>query len=261
MKTIAIAMAKGGNSKTYSAHAIASWNAKQNRRTLVLGMDPQSSIEQHLGFHDTEQSLLLDALTEQIEPSAAIVDTNQPNLDLIPCGWNLYSAQKLFAEEVGADGLVANMLESFDESYDLCVIDTPPSIGLLNYMSFIAARDGLIVPIEPSHSAMSALKGLLKVVNLLHDRRAETVHIAAIVPSRVPARTTSGKQAIALLRETFGDLVTQSITSESVSVRDSVSHNQSIFDYKPKSKSAKEFAAMAEEVLERIYDREKRYAA
>ncbi len=106
-------------------------------------------------------------------------------------------------------------------------------------MAFIAAKDGLVVPIEPSHSAMTALKGLLKVVSLLHDRRCDTVHIAAIVPTRVPRTTKSSGEAIQILRDTFGELVTQSTVSEAVAVLEVVPANQSIFDHKPKSNYAK----------------------
>ena len=255
MKTIAIAVSKGGNGKSATAHALASYYAKEGQRTLLVGTDPQSSVESHCGYLDAEnQSLLLDALSGEIEPSAAIVDTNQTNLHLVPCSWRLYSAGKIFADDVSPDGLLANMLENLEESFDMCVIDTPPSIGLMNYMAFIAAKDGLIVPIEPSHSAMTALKGLLKVVKLLHDRRCETVHIAAIVPTRVPRTTKSSGEAIQILRDTFSGLVTNTTISEAVAVRDCVSAYQSIFEYKPKSKSAKEYAALAEEVLERITD-------
>ena len=262
MKTIAVAVSKGGNGKSATAHALASYYAKEGQRTLLVGTDPQSSVESHCGYLDAEnQSLLLDALSGEIEPSAAIVDTNQTNLHLVPCSWRLYSAGKIFADDVSPDGLLANMLENLEESFDMCVIDTPPSIGLMNYMAFIAAKDGLIVPIEPSHSAMTALKGLLKVVKLLHDRRCETVHIAAIVPTRVPRTTKSSGEAIQILRDTFSGLVTNTTISEAVAVRDAVSAYQSIFEYKPKSKSAKEYAALAEEVLERITDEGKRNVA
>lgn len=253
MEILAIAQSKGGVGKSATAHSLASAFAEKGR-TLLIDLDPQSSVSAHCGFFAAEtQSLLLDAMLGAISPDEAITDTTVPNLFLVPGTWKLYSAAKIFAEEVGSDGLLESMLGRMESQFDKVIIDTAPSVSVLSYNAMISS-DSIIVPCETSHSSLLAMKSLLKVVELLQQRRCPTVNISAIVPTRV-GRNKSAQQSIDVLRSTFGELITQTVISEAAAIRDCSSAAKSIFQYRPKSKSSAEYKALAAEITARTKER------
>lgn len=266
MISVAVICSKGGTGKSSTSVALASIFASENtsKPTLLIDLDGQGSASDALGFdnHDGQQ-MLLSSMLGEMPVKDAVVETTVENLDLIPASWNLYSAASHFHDVVGADGLLEAMLKPLENQYFAVIIDCPPNIGILNYNAAIAAKNGLLVPCEASHSAMRSMNSLLRVVTLLQQRRCPTVHILGITPTRVVRSTNSGKEAVSLLRESFGDLVTSTEIDEAVAIRDCPSHRKPITEYKPKSKAAKQYRALAKEILNRIKQplREKKRAA
>lgn len=256
MITLAVTNSKGGVGKSATAHALAACFAR-TMPTLLVDADAQHSVSDHCGFNNPEsQSLLLDALLGNIAAEDAIVETTVDNLDLMPSCWNMYSADKSLANEPGADGLLSSLLsqDSLLRRYSAVVIDSPPSIGIMNYNAIIASS-GIVIPTETSHTALSATKSILRVISLLKERRAPSISVLGIVPTRT-TRTNSSAEAIRLLREYFGELVTQTTISNSIAVADAPSFRKSIIEYKPRSKPAIEYVALADELLSRINNQE-----
>ena len=254
MIRLAVTALKGGVAKSMLAHSLASSFAR-SMPTLLVDCDATHTASEHCGYsHPETQNLFLDALLGNIEPHSAVVPTTTKNLSLLPSSWAMFASDKTFASEPGADGLLAALFNHASmQKYQAIVVDTPPSICDLTYMAMIASDSGLVVPAECSAASLSAMKALFRCVSLLKERRCSTVNVVAVVPTRV-TRTKSSNQAIEMLRENFGELVTKSQIDESIVVKDAVAHTKSIIEYRPKSKSAQQCQAVYKELYKRIQE-------
>ena len=155
MRTIAIVNQKGGCGKTTTAINLAAVFAHRGLRTLLVDMDPQSHCATGLGVPD-----------EQIKPSIgdALLAADSENLDVASHVWEvagnldlLPSTMRLAGLEAPGGGLhelpdrdrrLALLLARMEDRYDRCLIDCPPTIGLLTFNALRAAREALI-PVEP----------------------------------------------------------------------------------------------------------------
>jgi len=253
MKRITVINSGGGVAKTSTAVNLAASLAHKGHRVCAVDFDAQSTMSDWLG-HDIadQQHLLLDILLGELEVKEALKQTYIPNLHLIPSSHHLYQAERHLADEVASDTLLDIALSQLDESYDFCVIDTPPQLGILSYNAMLAAPAGLIVPCEASYKSLKAMKALIRVVQLMKQRRCEEISILGILASRVDLRTSSSVQSVDILRENFGQLVFNTVITEAVAMKDAPAHHKAVMDYLPQSKTATQVEELTQEVLHRL---------
>ena len=124
-------------------------------------------------------------------------------------------------------------------------------MGVLAYNAIYAAKN-LLIPVETSYIAMRAIRSIMKVVELMQQRRDDSISIVGLLASRVDVRQTSCKQALELLDNHFSNILLDTFINDAVAVKDSVAYGQSVICYKPKSKSAKQFLDLATEIDKRL---------
>jgi chromosome partitioning protein len=251
-KKITILTSKGGSGKTTTAVNLSAALATQGKRCLLVDLDPQCSCSDWLGYTDAEeQSFILDALLGNADISDGIQQTYLDNLHLLPCSMHLFQAETHLSNEIANDTLLSMALESVDEQYDYIVIDVTPTMGVLAYNAIYAAKN-LLIPVETSYIAMRAIRSIMKVVELMQQRRDDSISIVGLLASRVDVRQTSCKQALELLDNHFSNILLNTFINDAVAVKDSVAYGQSVICYKPKSKSAKQFLDLAIEIDKRL---------
>lgn len=252
MKRITVMNSGGGVAKTSTAVNLAASLSHTGERVLLVDLDAQGTASDWLGYDTSDrQSLLLDVLLGEISTSESIKKTYLEKLDVIPSSFHLYQAERHLSDEVANDTLLKIALDQVADSYDWVVLDTPPQIGILSYNSMLAAPAGLIVPCEASYKSLKAMKALMKVIELMRDRRCPEINLLGVLASRVDMRTKSSIQSVEILRENFGDVVFDTVVTESVVMKDAPSHHKAVVDYSPKSKTAKQVKAFAQEVIAR----------
>ena len=261
MKTLAFVNSGGGQAKTSTCHSVGTALALDGKRVLLVDIDGQSSLSSWCGIRDNEsQSDLLDVLRGEMPIRDAIRQTYIENCHILPASLHLYQAERHFADEIAADNLLNMALADIDGQYDWICIDTPPQMGILGYQSMIAAQN-LIIPVEASWKSLQAMNGLLKVINIMRERRCPELQITGILPSRVDQRQTSCKQSVELLRDNFGQLVFENIITDSVVMKDAFAHGKSVVDYAPDSKTTKQVKAVIGEINCRMNEGEIQNAA
>jgi chromosome partitioning protein len=259
MEVLAFVNSGGGQAKSSTCHSIASSLALDGKRVLAVDMDGQCSLTNWCGISEVEeQSDLLSVLLSEKAISTAIRETPVPGMDILPSSMHLYQAEKHFADEICADELLKIALNNID--YDFVCIDTPPQMGILSYMAMIASQN-LVIPVESSWKSLQAMRGLLRVIEIMKQRRLPDLSITAIVPSRVDMRQTSCKQAVELLRENFGELVSNTVITDSVVMKDAFAHQKSVIQYAPNSKTATQINELTAELIGRLNEGENRAAA
>lgn len=253
MRTIAIANQKGGCGKTTSAVNIAAAFAKHGRRTLIMDLDPQGHSTLGLGHNpETLDKTIYHALTNvQIPLPRVIIGTTMEGLNLAPSNILLSGAELELASVTGREFVLSEQFRLVNDEYDVCVMDCPPSLGLLTLNALVASTD-VIVPVQVNYFAMEGLRQLLETADIIKmNFQPCYVKILGLLLTFVEDRTLLSRQIQQQMREYFGDLVFDTVIHRTVRLAEAPSAGESILTFAPNSKGAAEYMALVEEIITR----------
>jgi len=253
MRTIAIANQKGGCGKTTTSVNLAAAFAQHGKRTLIVDLDPQG--HSTLGFGHNPETLdktVYHSLTNvQIPLPRVIIGTNIEGLDLAPSNILLSGAELEMADIIGREFVLSEQFRLVSEQYDVCVMDCPPSLGLLTLNSLVASTD-VIVPVQVNYYAMEGLRQLLETADIIKiNFQPCYVKILGLLLTFVEDRTLLSREIQHQMREYFGDLVFDTVIHRTVRLAEAPSAGESILTFSPASRGAAEYLALAEEIIRR----------
>lgn len=254
MRTIAVVNQKGGCGKTTTAVNLAAAFATAGRRVMLADLDPQGHATMGLGFDpDGFELTVLDGLINRaVGVSQVSVSTDVPWLDLLPSNVGLAAAEMRLQNALGKERILRQWLRTVSHCYDICVIDCPPSLGILMLNALVASTE-VIIPVQAHFYAFEGLKRLLETVRLLKERyHACSARMLGLLLTFVEGRPVHARKVQLKLRDLFGDLVFDTVIHKSVRLIEAPEAGQSIFTYAPESIAAEEYAALASEVEVRL---------
>ena len=253
MRTIAVVNQKGGCGKTTSVVNLAGCLAEENHRVLVVDMDPQAHATIGLGIDPEALDEKLYEVLEDPPPHAASLDeVTVPAgdcLDVAPSGVILSALEQKLASE-GATGRTERLgiaLKSLSKPYDFVLIDCPPNVGILTFNALRAATE-VIVPLETSYFAMQGVSRLLETVGLLEDRIGHELRIR-LLPTLFDGRTRFAKRALIEIRETYKDLVFDTVIRQNVRLREAAQRGQPISKLDRRAYGFVDYMSLALELL------------
>jgi chromosome partitioning protein len=250
---IAVANQKGGVGKTTTTANLGAALARQGRRVLLIDMDPQGNLTSAVGISKTTEHTIAEALLDfNARLPALNVENGNGQLDVAPATLALASAEAALMNKLGREQRLRDQIARHAATYDVVVIDTPPSLGLLTINALVAA-DWALIPTEARFFSLQGLQMIeesIEEVLYLNPR----LKVIGILLSKLDRRLREEKQVAEYLRERWGARVFDTEIGTSSKVLEASSAGKTVFSYLGAERAAGMYATLAEEVLRRGQD-------
>jgi len=255
VRTVAIVNQKGGCGKTTTAINLGASLGRAGLRTLLIDLDPQGHCAAGLGVPECRieldsSDLLQSAGTRPLELSRLLWRASR-NLDLIPSRIRLAGLEapsSAFARLDERERALARSLARLSDRFDVCLLDCPPSIGLLTFNALVAA-DLVLVPVETGYFSLQGAARQLTTVRAI-GRRLGTEIRCAVVPTLHEPGLAVAEDLLRELERRFGKRLLPVTIHRDAALREAASFGLPVCEHAPGSQGARDYAALASLLIE-----------
>jgi chromosome partitioning protein len=252
MRTVAIINQKGGCGKTTTSINLAACMARLGNKTLLVDMDPQGHCGVGLAVPEEQiERTIYDCLIESSDGKQAdvsqIVWQIASDFDLAPSNIKLAGFEQVFSHRPGRDERLRLALDRVKTKYGWCIIDCPPSVGLLTFNA-LKACDQVIVPVETGYFSLHGLAKMMETLEVMRNRCGRDILIR-ILPTLYDTRTKLAREVLSELRSRFKQYLMESTVNFNTKLKEAASFGQPITEYDPGSRGYKDFANLARELM------------
>jgi chromosome partitioning protein len=253
MIRIAIANQKGGVGKTTTAINLATALAATGWRTLIIDLDPQGNASTGLGIKQAQRvSSSYELLRGDADLAECVVPTAIPRLDIIPATVDLSGAEiELIEYQDRLLRLQSALTGAEAERWDICLIDCPPSLGMLTLNALIAAQS-LLVPLQCEFFALEGLSQLLTTVERVRERFNPDLSILGVALTMFDRRNRLTDQVADDVRSCLGDIVFSTVIPRNVRLSEAPSHGLPALIYDHRCPGSEAYMALARELIARL---------
>ena len=252
-RTIAVCNQKGGVGKTTSAVNLASELALAKVRVLLVDLDPQANATGGLGIDKKKiDKSIYPVLLEQESLRSVLLKTQIAGLDLVPSHPSLSGAEVEMIGLLSRETRLKKALDPVRGDYDLILIDSPPSLGMLT-INALCAADGVLIPLQCEYYALEGIAQLLETIRLVQGALNAGLVVEGILLTMADFRTRLTSDVIEEARKYFGSKVYDVVIPRSVRLSEAPSRGLPIALYDPASSGAQAYKQLAKTIKERLH--------
>lgn len=226
--------------------------ARKGKRVLLIDMDPQANSS--ISFLEPKEikNSVYEMMVETNQPLADFIyPTGIEKLDVIPSRISLAKLEAKLIGEFDAPFRLRERLEGVRKDYEMIMIDTPPTLGLITVNALVAATH-ILVPIQSSYFALEGTDDLLETIEKVRARPNPELKLLGVLVTLHDRRTTLGREVYNQIQTVFGDKLFETVISKSVRLEEAPAYRESIFTFAPNSSGAQEYAKLCDEVMRRV---------
>lgn len=268
-RILALINQKGGVGKTTTTVNLGAAVARLGRRVLLIDLDPQAHLTLHVGVDpDTVEKSMYDLLTDPAVTAEGVVQHVSETISVLPAEVNLAGVETELAGMSGTgeaqrilrDKVTALLEAERERPFSYVLIDCPPSLGLLTINALALAQE-VLVPMQAHFLALQGLSKLLETVSLIQRSINPRLTVAGVIPCMFEGQTVLAGEVMADLKTFFdaaGSMevpwrrakVLEPAVRRNIKLAECPSFGKTIFDYAPESNGAKDYLALARELVE-----------
>jgi len=252
MIRIAIANQKGGVGKTTTAINLATALAATGFRVLLIDFDPQGNASTGLGVERSARDRsVYQVLVGDCRLEDAVIATQVPRLDVVAATQDLAAAEVELSDLADRTTRLDRAIGSLEARWDVCLIDCPPSLGLLTINALVAARS-LLIPLQCEFFALEGMSQLLQTVERVRARFNPTLSLLGVALTMYDRRNRLSEQVADDVRAVVGDLVFKTVVPRNVRLSEAPSHGLPALVYDHRCPGSEAYIALASEVIGRL---------
>jgi chromosome partitioning protein len=242
---------KGGVGKTTTAINLGAFLAKFGQRVLIVDLDPQANATSCLGVDkSTVAGGTYEALLDLLPPDTLPLHNERLQISIIPSSPSLAGAEVELVNELAREMRLKHALEKLTSRYDYILIDCPPSLGLLTVNGLVAARDGVVIPVQCEYLALEGLGQLTQTIHRVRTALFPDLKVRGVVLTMFDPRTNLATDVVDEVNKHFPQQAFHSVIPRSIRLAEAPSYGLPISAYAPSSTGAKAYEALARELLQ-----------
>lgn len=252
MIRIAIANQKGGVGKTTTAINLATALAATGWRVLLVDLDPQGNASTGLGvMHGDRHHSTYELLMGECGLEEAVLPTRIPRLELLAATVDLSGAEIDLVGLSDRTHRLDKAMAATPGRWDICLIDCPPSLGLLTINALVAAQS-VLVPLQAEFFALEGLSQLLQTVERIRARFNPELSILGVALTMFDRRNNLSNHVSDDVRACLGKVVFETVIPRNVRLSEAPSHGIPALIYDHRCPGSEAYMALARELMARL---------
>ncbi|MFN5444671.1 MAG: ParA family protein [Crocinitomicaceae bacterium] len=249
-KIIAVANQKGGVGKTTTSVNLSGSLGVLEYKTLLIDADPQANATSGVGLDPKNTKNIYDCFINDIDPSDLIIQTANPNLDIITSHIDLVGAELEMINLPNREFMLKQALDKIKDRYEFIIIDCSPSLGLIT-VNALTAADSVIIPVQCQYYALEGLGKLLNTIKIVQGKLNENLEIEGILLTMYDSRTRLSNQVVDEVKTHFQDLVFDTVVHQATKLAEAPSFGETIIMHDASSKGAINYLNLAREIIQK----------
>lgn len=241
---------KGGVGKTTTAINLGAYLARFGQRVLIVDVDPQANATSSLGIdkHSVKGGTY-EALRGEVPATSLVLQNPRLKLSILPSSPSLAGAEVELVNELGREAKLKQALSTLVDRFDYILIDCPPSLGLLTVNGLMAARNGVLIPVQCEYLALEGLGELTHTIQRVRASIFPTLSVRGVILTMFDGRTRLSEDVMTEVRKFFTEKVFNTVIPRSVRLAEAPSYGLPVSEYAPSSNAALSYESLARELL------------
>lgn len=241
---------KGGVGKTTTAINLGAYLAYFGQRVLIVDLDPQANATSCMGVDKhTVRGSTYDAMLGSTPASSLVLYNDRLKLALLPSSPALAGAEVELVDQPEREMYLRKAIAPLVDRYDYIFIDCPPSLGLLTVNGLMAARNGVIIPVQCEYLALEGLGQLTRTLQLVRSGLFPELKVRGVVLTMFDARTKLSTDVVNEVNRHFSEQTFKVVVPRSIRLAEAPSYGLPVSVYAPDSTGAKAYENLARELL------------